>query len=228
MSLITEIGHVALKPGFGGDAYKIDTQVGKALQLVIDSVLNFGAVAAHWAMSDEHPDRFNVFVDWHSVDEHNEYIKAPTFAAVQDALIPIIAGNSFIYHTETAVTSVFDDKAYPTVEVISLPFPADITEDRRKEVEKRFDECMDKALLKVGLCGKISRAWSLEKDVAVPGEDDKTCIMLTGLISWPSKQVHLENREKQEFKDNIHLLREMPQLIKLDVHHVDARSQYKK
>lgn len=77
MSLITEIGHVALKPGFGKDAYKIDTQVGKALQLVIDSVLDFGAVAAHWAMSDEHPDRFNVFVDWHSVDEHNEYIKAP-------------------------------------------------------------------------------------------------------------------------------------------------------
>ena len=77
MSLVTEVGHVALKPGYGKDAYNPDTQVGKALQFVIDSVLEFGAVAAHWAMSLEHPDRFCVFVDWHAVDEHNAYIKAP-------------------------------------------------------------------------------------------------------------------------------------------------------
>ena len=151
-----------------------------------------------------------------------------SFAKVQDALIPIIDGKSFIYHTETQITSVFDDKAYPTVEVISMSFPSDITEEHKKQIESRLDECADKALHKVGLCGKLSRAWSMEKDVAVPGDDEKTGIMFTGFIGWPSKEVHMQNREMQDFKDNIHLLREMPQMIKLDVHHVEARSQYRK
>lgn len=102
-------------------------------------------------------------------------------------------------------------------------FPADIDDATRAAVDAQFKDFADKALRVPAMCGSITQGWT-DSDVALPSEaDGQTGRILVSLISWPSVERHMENRNTQAFKDSVHLLRGLPSLIKLDVFHVNCK-----
>lgn len=134
-----------------------------------------------------------------------------------------------ICHIDPAVSSLFADPTYPTVEILSMCFPCDIDDATKSAVEKQWEEFADKALRAPGLCKTFTQGWSVEKDVALPGgeADKKTCAVFLSLIAWKSVDQHMQNRELDAFKE-APPLRSLPQLIKLDVVHVNAKSRLAK
>lgn len=61
--------------------------------------------------------------------------------------------------------------------------------------------------------------WSIEEVDQAKADGGKAKVF-TGLVGWSSVQAHLDFRETQEFKDNIHLLREAKDVVAMDVFHV--------
>lgn len=104
-------------------------------------------------------------------------------------------------------------------------FPADIDDAGRAAVDAQFNDFADKALRVPAMCGSIVQGWTTENNVPSPGEESgKTGRILVSLISWPSVEKHMENRDTQAFKDSVHLLRGLPSLTKLDVFHVNCKT----
>lgn len=128
-------------------------------------------------------------------------------------------------HIPVDASKTFNNHANPTVEVLSMCFPGDIDDATRSAVEAQWEDFADKALRAPAMCGSITQGWTTEKDVPLPGEDKgQTGRILLALISWPSVDKHMENRDTQAFKDSVHLLRTLPSLVKLDVFHVECRT----
>lgn len=155
------------------------------------------------------------------------------YADVQKYLIPNVNLDAplSICHLDPSNTSVFLDDAatHPTVEILTMCFPGDLDDATKQAVETQFAEFTDKTLRAPGLCKSISTSWSVEKDVALPGlEAEQKGAVYVSLITWRSVQEHLGNRELDAFKENVHLLRTLPRLIKLNVVHVNALTRLAK
>ena len=105
-------------------------------------------------------------------------------------------------------------------------FPDDLDAPTKSAIESQFDEFIDKTLGPAGLYKSCEASWSVETNVAVPGEDGKTGSQYVALITWRTVEDHLKNRELPEFKEWIHLLRTLPRLVKLNaVHVVSAKTR---
>jgi hypothetical protein len=151
---------------------------------------------------------------------------------VQKYLVPHLnlSAPLSICHIDPAVSSLFSDPKYPTVEILSMCFPSDVDDATKSVVEKQWGEFADKALRAPGLCKTITQGWSVEKDVALPGgeADKKACVVFLSLISWESVDQHMQNRDLDVFKEARPLLASLPQLIKLNAVHVNAKSRLAK
>ena len=104
-------------------------------------------------------------------------------------------------------------------------FSSDIDADSKAKAVALLDEFTEKGLKTAPDFKGISSGWSVEDDVPVRGEEDKTGSMLVAFIGWPSVEAHMKFRDTQEFKDSIGLLRNIPGLIKLAAFHVSCKSK---
>lgn len=152
--------------------------------------------------------------------------KPSNYRSIPDRLTPAQDNSGFASssHISVDASTVFADSSNPTVEVLNMCFPADIDDATRSAVDAQFKDFVDKALRVPAMCGSFVQGWT-EKNIPLPGEEDgKTGRLLVSLISWPSVERHMENRDTQAFKDSVHLLRTLPSLIKLDVFHVNCKT----
>lgn len=120
---------------------------------------------------------------------------------------------------------VLDKARSPVTEVLLAFFPADYDVAARATATRRLEEFAARALKTSPDWRGISYGWSVENDVPVKGDEEKTGSMLVAFIGWPSVEAHQKFRETQDFKDHIGLLREMPQLVKLSAFHVSCVSR---
>lgn len=109
-------------------------------------------------------------------------------------------------------------------------FPGDLDSETKAAIENQFGQFVDRTLRAPGLCKSIETSWSVESDVALPGleEEEQKGNLYVSLITWRSVDEHLQNRELDEFKEGVHLLRSLPRMIKIDVVHVNAKTRLAK
>lgn len=136
-----------------------------------------------------------------------------------------------VCHLEPSNTALFltDADTHPTVEILTMGFPEDISAAARAAVEAQFQDFADRALRPPGLCKSILTAWSVESNVPLPGLEAgpgaRNGTVYSVLTSWRSVEEHERNKELPAFKKSVHLLKTLPGLVSRDaVHVVDVKS----
>jgi hypothetical protein len=114
------------------------------------------------------------------------------------------------------------------VEILSMCFPSDIDAATKKDVEKNFDLFIEKAIVPAGLSGGNSQGWTVETNVELQGEPGSSYCIYVATLAWESVEQHMQNRELDVFKENVHILRTLPSLTKLNAFHVKTKSVYSK
>ncbi|KAM5350182.1 hypothetical protein ACJ41O_006687 [Fusarium nematophilum] len=222
---VTEFSYVTLNEGV--NAFDESSDAGKALENALVTVLKQpGARRVYTGVEIENPSNLWLFLDWESVDHHANYRKSELHGPVIESLKPhtdFTKGlNKHVTVTPYPPEDVLDKVRSPVTEVLQAYFPSDYDVASRATATRRLEEFAGRALKTSPDWRGISYGWSVEDDVPVKGQEDKTGVMLVAFIGWPSVEAHQKFRETEPFKENIGLLREIPGLVKLSVFHVSS------
>ena len=128
-----------------------------------------------------------------------------------------------MYHanlTPHPASQVLSDVNTPACETLVVYFPSGYSQadqDKFEEDMKKFVKVVeDNADTYTGSAG----GW-IKEELPIPGTEDKGKAY-AAFIGWTSVQGHLDFRETQPFKDNVHLLRGAKDLKKLTVIHTSG------
>lgn len=108
-------------------------------------------------------------------------------------------------------------------EVLLVWFPSEISPEVKDAATKRLQRFAD-VLAGHPVIHAINLGWGVENDFPVrDGEEGQKGSILTLMIGWPSIDAHMQFRETDMFKNNIHLLRGIEGVIKMTMFHIKAR-----
>ena len=141
-----------------------------------------------------------------------------------DEVLSLLAGPPSLYHAhlEPWPPAVALTSATPQVtEFVTVYFPTNYS----PEDQKTFDDGIRKFGVVVegsaqGFLGAVA-GW-VEEELDLPDSSEKAKAYIL-LIGWKSVQAHLDYRETQVFKDNIHYLRGAKDLKTLKIFHVPVK-----
>ncbi|EXJ78459.1 hypothetical protein A1O1_08859 [Capronia coronata CBS 617.96] len=228
MAPATEICFLPLKEGTNPE----DTTgaVGQKFKEFFNTILaQDGCQRLYWGRQVEHPSICTLFIDWESVGHHEKFIASATYKPFTEELGTYLTGPPRLYHVHfdphPPAVALVDDGPIAT-EFITVYFPPDYS----AEDEKTFREVNMKNLLAAvaenakGFKDSAS-GWVVE-ELDLPDGSGKAKVFVA-LAGWESVQAHLNFRETQSFKDNIHWLRGAKDLKTLAVFHVPAQEAHK-
>ncbi|GKT49488.1 uncharacterized protein ColSpa_09669 [Colletotrichum spaethianum] len=185
-----------------------------------------GAGSIYYGNAIEKPDQSWCFLDWDSVEDHAKYRNTAAHDPIGESLGQYLDWTKgYIKHIAPTPWPPTILAQAPVVEVLTLFFPADLSEGAKTALSAQMDEFKAKALDTSPDFQGISHGWSVENDVPVTDEPGKTGNMLAAFIGWPSVEAHHKFRETEAFKENIGLLRDMKDVVKLAVFHVSCESK---
>ncbi|KAF5025441.1 hypothetical protein F66182_2464 [Fusarium sp. NRRL 66182] len=219
---VTEFSYVALHDG--ANVFDESSDAGKTYQHVLDTALRQpGAQRVYTGLEIENPSNVWLFLDWDSLEDHQNYPKSADHGPVIESLKPLFdfskSFNKHVTVTPFPPEDVLDKQRSPVTEVLLAFFPSDYDVPSRATATRRLEEFAARALKTSADWRGISYGWSVENDVPVRGDETKSGAMLAAFIGWPSIEAHQKFRETAHFKDNIGLLREIPGLVKLSAFH---------
>ncbi|KAH6952961.1 hypothetical protein DER45DRAFT_617334 [Fusarium avenaceum] len=225
---VTEFSYVVANEGV--NIFDESSAAGKTYQNVIDTVLRQpGARRVYTGVEIEDPSKVWLFLDWESLEDHENYPKTAEHGPIIESLKPLV---DFTKHTNKHVTltpfppeDVLNKERSPVTEVLLAFFPGDYDVASRATATRRLEEFAGRALKTSRDWRGISYGWSVENDVPIRGDEANSGAMLAAFIGWPSVEAHQKFRETDDFKDNIGLLREIPGLVKLSLFHVSCVSK---
>ncbi|GKT65633.1 hypothetical protein ColTof4_03605 [Colletotrichum tofieldiae] len=218
---ITEFSCFAIKPGATFPDKNGDYE--RALELAVSQP---GGGSVYYGNSIERPDQAWCFLDWDSVEDHAKYSEI----AAQNPIGAILSqyldwSKGFVKHIAPTPWPPTVLAEAPVVEVLTLFFPAGLSEEAKASLSAQLDEFKTKALDTSPDFKGISHGWSVEDDVPVTDEPGKTGNVLAAFIGWPSVEAHQRFRETEAFKDNIDILRGMKDIVKLALFHISCKSR---
>lgn len=109
-------------------------------------------------------------------------------------------------------------------EVLLIWFPSDLASGVRDAATTRLQQFADACLGSNAGIHAINIGWGVENDFPVrDGEEGQKGSLLTAMIGWPSIDTHIQFRETDTFKDNIHLLRGIEGVVKMTMFHIKSR-----
>ena len=109
---------------------------------------------------------------------------------------------------------VLSDHSSPATEILTFYFPKSIDKEKFESDLKKFIKTIeDDSDTHTSSAG----GW-IEEELPLPGSDEK-CLAYQCFLGWKSVEAHMAHREKQSFKDNIHLIRGNKDLKHLHVVH---------
>ncbi|KAF4996204.1 hypothetical protein FDECE_12546 [Fusarium decemcellulare] len=225
---VTEFSYVTLNDGV--TCFDESTEAGKVYANVLATALKQpGARRVYTGLEIENPSTLWLFLDWESVEHHKNYRKTEEHGPIIESLNPYVDFTKYMNKHITVnpfpPEDVLDKTRSPVTEVLLAFFPPDYDVAARATATRRLEEFAGKALKNSPDWRGISYGWSVENDVPVKGDEEKTGAMLVAFIGWPSVEAHQKFRETEDFKENIGLLREMPRLVKLSAFHVSCLSK---
>ncbi|KAF4453679.1 hypothetical protein F53441_3688 [Fusarium austroafricanum] len=219
---VTEFSFVGLNEGVN---VFDESAAAKTYQNVLDTALKQpGARRVYTGVEIENPSTLWLFLDWDTLEDHENYPKTSDHPAVIESLKPLVDFNKSINKHVTLTPfppeDVLDKNRSPVTEVLLAFFPSDYDVASRATATRRLEQFTGLALKSSPDWRGISYGWSVENDVPIRGDEGKTGCMLAAFIGWPSVEAHQKFRETEDFKENIGLLREIPGLVKLNAQQI--------
>lgn len=123
-----------------------------------------------------------------------------------------------LYHvhlTPHPADEVLSDHVSPATEILTLYFPANFS--RKEEFVKNLKQFISTIENDSDTHTSSAGGW-VEEELTIPGTSEKGTAYQC-LLGWTSVEAHMAHREKQSFKDNIHLIRGDKDLKHLAVVH---------
>ncbi|KAI1033148.1 hypothetical protein LB505_010583 [Fusarium chuoi] len=224
---VTEFSYVTLNEGVN---VFDESAAAKTYQNVLETALKQpGARRVYTGVEVENPSTLWLFLDWETLEDHENYPKTADHGPIIESLKPIVdfskSINKHVTLTPFPPEDVLNKDCSPVTEVLLAFFPPDYDVASRATATRRLEEFTGVALKTSRDWRGISYGWSVENDVPIRGEEGKTGSMLAAFIGWPSVEAHQKFRETDDFKENIGLLREIPGLVKLAAFHVSCVSK---
>lgn len=108
----------------------------------------------------------------------------------------------------------------PATEIITAYLPEDYSDADKKTFEENFKKLIAAVEKHAGTYKASAGGWVVEK-LPIPGTSENGLVW-TALIGWESVQAHLDFRQTQAFKDNIHWFRGAKDLKHVDVVHYNG------
>ncbi|KAK5192463.1 hypothetical protein LTR99_009784 [Exophiala xenobiotica] len=216
---VTEIAFLPLQEGkFPDDRTSVPGQVHVD---VLDILLSQpGCQRCYWGRQVEDRNLLRWFVDWDNIDSHKKFMNSALYKPFLDRFRLILGGPTNLYHaqfTPHPPTAALSDTTSPTTEIVTMWFPTSYSEEDKKKV-------VDDAKALVAVVEKEAKTYRasaggwVEEDIDIPGTDEKGKAYVL-LIGWTSVEAHMEFRETNAFKENIHYLRDAKDLKKLEAVH---------
>ncbi|WPH04201.1 Hypothetical protein R9X50_00708900 [Acrodontium crateriforme] len=173
-----------------------------------------GVQGIKFGMEHENADTLQVFIDWDNIDKHKDFMASETYQPFRQNFSSIMAGPPTIFHADMQGSP---SKAYgaPVTEVATFWFdgapPADYIDGATK-----FGKLIEESKFAGyhGLAVGVTHE-ELERE-GVKGQ------AAVAIIGWDSVEKHMEFRNTDAFKENIHLLRSS--MKKVEMHHVAVMS----
>ncbi|KAI3401966.1 hypothetical protein diail_3940, partial [Diaporthe ilicicola] len=181
-----------------------------------------GPYRVFWGTEVENPSNLWGFFDFASVEEHEKFAKEHAEPIVKD-FPKILSGHHFTKHLNLAPYPHSALRA-PVTEILLIWFPSDISQAGKDAVTNQVRQFADACLGGCADIQAINLGWGIENDFPVrDGEEGQKGSIFTGMIGWTSIDAHMQFRETDTFKDNIHLLRELEGVVKMTMFHVKSR-----
>ena len=117
----------------------------------------------------------------------------------------------------------------PVTEVILAFFPSDISQAAKDAAAAQAQQFVEKAINTCPDSQGMSYGWGVENDFPLRGgEEGQKGAVLVSCIGWPSIDAHMKFRETEAFKENVHYMRAMDGIVKLEICHVKFQTLGKK
>ncbi|KAF2500200.1 hypothetical protein BU16DRAFT_523012 [Lophium mytilinum] len=197
-----------LKAGIDLGSGEYKTALESALKALSEAE---GAQKVFWGTQVEHPEVLELSVDWRQASDFQTFINSAAYPGFRTTLGTIVGGPPKIN-----ILSRFQGEAFstavsvPIAEVVTLTYPASISEDDANASFAKFKSFGDKADGALALVG----GWSVEE--VPPAEGDAK--VFVGVIGWESLDAHMAFRTTEVFKEAVEALRAGSEGI--EMHHV--------
>ncbi|KFY81249.1 hypothetical protein V500_11590 [Pseudogymnoascus sp. VKM F-4518 (FW-2643)] len=190
---VTEIGRMGVKPGL--NIMDETTQEGQVLTEAWKAVTSApgGPHRVYWGLEVEDPSKLWAFLDWDSVEDHENFAKSFGREAVKE-LQTILTHGEFTKHLAIVPSPPLVLQA-PVTEILLAYFPSDISEAQKDAASANVQEFSEKALKRCSDVKGFSFGWGVENDFPVRGEEGQTGSVLAVFIGWTSIDAHMKFRE---------------------------------
>ncbi|KAG6361735.1 hypothetical protein INS49_009963 [Diaporthe citri] len=219
--VVTEAGCSIVKPGI--DVMDDSTPEGQILLSIWKGVTSqpTGPYRVFWGTEVENPANLWGFFDFASVEEHEKFAEEFGKDIVKD-FPKILGGHHFTKHLNLSPYPHTALRA-PVTEVLLVWLPSDISQEAYDAAAKQLQQFAD-VLSEHPVIQAVNVGRGVENDFPVrDGEEGHEGSLLNLMIGWPSIDAHMQFRETDTFKNNIHLLRGMEGVIKMTMFHIKSR-----
>ncbi|KAI7775026.1 hypothetical protein LA080_007452 [Diaporthe eres] len=219
--VVTEAGCSIVKPGI--DVMDDSTPEGQILLSIWKGVTSqpTGPYRVFWGTEVENPANLWGFFDFASVEEHEKFAKEFGKDIVKD-FPKILCGHHFTKHLKLSPYPHTALRA-PVTEVLLVWLPSDTSQEAYDAAAKQLQQFAD-VLAEEPVIQAVNVGRGVENDFPVrDGEEGRKGSLLNLMIGWPSIDAHMQFRETDTFKNNIHLLRGMEGVIKMTMFHIKSR-----
>lgn len=137
--------------------------------------------------------------DWDTIDLHKDFTHSPIYASFSSTLSSLVARAPLLYHFYPTPFPPAVLGSAPVVEIVTF---YNTEEHFVKNVERFIESCAP------DMKGCVGHAFGgvVEEIEKAEGEGKGKAVVLC--VGWESKEAHMEFRETETFKENVHLLRE--------------------
>ena len=210
----TEVATIPIKAG--ATIEDPHSSAGKIWVATLDTVSQQkGYQRAYYGRELEDPSLLQLFVDWDSYEAHQNFVNSSTYGPFVKHLMTIVDGDIDMRHANFhphPPSNAVGSTSAPVTEVLTA-YLSEKNEDYAAN-SRKFGEMIK---TKADSCKGVSSGWIVEKVTHSSLGDGEKGNAYINVIGWESKEKHMQFRETQDFKDNIHLLRTNAK--GLEVHH---------
>ena len=213
----TEIAYLPLKTGV--NVKDANSQAGAIWQDTLNTVLGqSGAQRAYFGTQVEDPSLLMLFVDWDSLEDHQRFINQSYYKPFVDKFLQIVEAPALFHAhlTPHPPSAVLSDTSSPVTEFVAVHLNP--TADRAK-TEERVKKFVTEIEAKAEGNTASAGGWLVEEK-PLPKDESTQALVYVLLLGWTSVDAHNAYRQTQSFKDNVGLLRELPDLLEIQLVHV--------
>jgi len=183
-------------------------------QEIFDTIIAIdGVQRIYWGKAVEDPSIVRVFIEWESIEHHTKFQTSEAMGPFVQKFMTIFSETTLMAHSnlKDIVNTARDVYTSPASELLTVFFPAGYTTAQQDKFEADIHKLVNNIGEAKGFRA-VAAGWGLEDDIPNLTKPETKGKAFFFLVGWDTIQDHMNVREGDAFKENIHLLRDAEDL----------------